>query len=44
MGRSYLDKDAPTVEGMAVMSLVILAIALILALYARWLSRREVLR
>jgi hypothetical protein len=44
MGRSYLDKDAPTVEGMAVMSLVILVIALILALYARWLSRREVLR
>lgn len=44
MGRSYLDKEAPAVEGMAFMSLVILAIALLQALYARWLSRREVLR
>ena len=44
MGRSMTDKDAPTMEGQMMMSLVILVIIALLALYARWLSRREVLR
>jgi hypothetical protein len=44
MGRSLTDKDAPTMEGQTMVSLVILAIIALLALYARWLSRREVLR
>ena len=44
MGRSMTDKDAPTMEGQMMMSLVILVIIALLALYARWSSRREVLR
>ncbi len=44
MSVSYADKDAPSMEGQLAMSLVIVAIALLLALYARWLSRRDVLR
>lgn len=44
MGVSYMDKDAPRMPGMEYMSLVILAIALLLAVYAWWLSRRGVLR
>jgi hypothetical protein len=44
MGRSYLDKDAPTMEGQMIAALVILTLALLQALYARWLSRRDVLR
>ena len=44
MGRNTIDKDAPTMEGQMVASLVILVIIALLALYARWLSRREVLR
>ena len=44
MGMGYADRDAPRMEGMVFMSLAILAIALLLALYARWLSRRGVLR
>ena len=44
MGRSMTDKDAPTMEGQMIASLVILVIIALLALYARWLSRREVLR
>ena len=44
MGRSLVDKDAPTMEGQLIASTVILVIIMLLALYARWLSRREVLR
>ena len=44
MGRSLIDKDAPTMEGQLIASTVILVIIMLLALYARWLSRREVLR
>ena len=44
MGVSYSDKNAPRMEGMEYMSLVILGIALFLAAYAWWLSRRGVLR
>ena len=40
----YLDKNAPQMEGTGAISLIILGIALMLALYARWLSRRDVLR
>jgi hypothetical protein len=44
MGRGMTDKDAPAMEGQMMMSLIILAIIALLALYARWLSRRDVLR
>jgi len=44
MGRGVTDNDAPAMEGQMMMSLVILAIIALLALYARWLSRRDVLR
>lgn len=44
MALGSFDKDAPQMEGTAVFSLVILGIALLLIVYARWLSRRDVLR
>jgi hypothetical protein len=44
MALGYADKDAPRMEGAEVMSVVILAIALLLVLYARWLSRGDTLR
>jgi len=44
MAMGYFDKNAPRMEGQQYMSLVIIAIALLLVVYARWLSRRGVLR
>ena len=39
-----LDADAPRMEGAGVMSAIIILIALLLAVYAGWMSRRDVLR
>ena len=44
MSMGYFDKNAPRMEGQQYMSLVIIAIALLLVVYARWLSRRDILR
>ena len=40
----FLDKSAPRMEGAGLMSSVILLIAFLLAAYAWWMSRRDVLR
>lgn len=44
MGRSLIDKNAPTMEGQMIASTAILVIIILLVVYARWLSRRDVLR
>ncbi|MEZ5954077.1 MAG: hypothetical protein R3C13_07190 [Hyphomonas sp.] len=44
MSMGYFDKNAPRMEGQQYMSFVIIAIALLLVVYARWLSRRDILR
>ena len=44
MGMGYFDKNAPRMEGMEFMSLLILGIALLLAAYAWWMKKSGVLR
>tara|TARA_R110000787_G_scaffold93939_2_gene196344 strand:- start:3835 stop:4275 length:441 start_codon:yes stop_codon:yes gene_type:complete len=44
MSFGFLDKNAPRMEGAGVMTGIIILIALLLALYAWWMSRRDVLR
>lgn len=44
MSMGYFDKNAPHMEGQWIMSVVIIAIAFLLVVYARWLSRRDILR
>ncbi|KDA02238.1 hypothetical protein [Hyphomonas oceanitis] len=44
MSFGFLDKNAPRMEGANIMSGIILLIAFLLALYAWWMSRRDVLR
>lgn len=44
MAFGYFDKNAPRMEGSEVFPLIIVVIALGLLVYARWLSRRDILR
>ena len=44
MSFGFLDKNAPRMEGAGVMTGIIILIALLLTLYAWWMSRRDVLR
>ena len=43
MAFGSFDKNAPRMEGTQIMPFVILAIAFLLILYARWMSRKDVL-
>ena len=43
MVMGYFDKNAPRMEGAELFPVIIIAIALLLVIYARWLSRRDVL-
>ena len=44
MAFGFLDSNAPRMEGAGLMSSVIILIAFLLAAYALWMSRRDVLR
>jgi hypothetical protein len=44
MVMGYFDKNAPRMEGAELFPLIIIGIAVLLVAYARWLSRRDVLR
>jgi hypothetical protein len=44
MVMGYFDKNAPRMEGTELFPLIIIGIAVLLVVYARWLSRRDVLR
>ncbi|MBU1286223.1 MAG: hypothetical protein KJ871_00715 [Alphaproteobacteria bacterium] len=44
MSFGFLDENAPRMEGAGLMSGIIIVIALLLAVYAWWMSRRDVLR